>query len=440
MSKKISLGAAVTFMIITAAVTFCIAMVFSMNNFNEKVHNVKEREAMYEKIAEVDRIVRQNYSGDIDETALNDALAKSYIEGVGDQYGTYLSAKEYKALKESLEGKRVDVGAVFEISNGYLRVTEVYADSPALSAGLKVGDVVVKIDDTDLTINNIEEAAELIKGDAGTTVTLVVRRDNTDEPLEMTRRNVEIPTVESRLIGDKGYIRITTFNDVTPDQFDRALNNMLNGGAKSLIFDVRDNGGGTIDAAAKILDRLLPEGPIVSAVYKDGRTEVLATSDRIYVDSTPMVVLTNEKTASAAELFAQALKDYNMAKVVGTTTFGKGKMQQLFTLNDGSALNLTVADFLPPTSGSFDGVGVKPDYEVALKLEQGQSFTDIEEGEDGQLIRAIAILESMTQNDANGAITPPVTDRDDSSQSGGQTQSDSVSSSSSSSGSDDAAA
>ncbi|MBC8571009.1 S41 family peptidase [Zongyangia hominis] len=437
MSKKISLGAAITFMIITAAVTFCIAMVFSMNNFNEKVHNVKEREAMYEKIAEVDRIVRQNYSGDIDETQLTDALAKSYIEGVGDKYGTYLSAKEYKALKESLEGKRVDVGAVFEINNGYLRVTQVYDDSPAQSAGLKVGDIVVKIDDTDLTMNNISDAAELIKGDAGTTVTLVVRRDNTDEPLEMTRRSVEIPTVESRLIGDKGYIRITTFNDVTPDQFDRALNSMLNGGAKSLIFDVRDNGGGTIDAAAKMLDRLLPEGPIVSAVYKNGKTEVLATSDRISIDSVPMVVLTNEKTASAAELFAQALKDYSVAKVVGTTTFGKGKMQQLFTLNDGSAINLTVADFLPPVSGSFDGVGVKPDYEVALKLEQGQSFTDLEEGEDSQLIRAIALLESMAQNQGIDEIIPPATQQDDSSS---QSESSSESSSQSESSSEDQAA
>ena len=261
MSKKISLGAAITFMIITAAVTFCIAMVFAMNNFNEKVHNVKERETMYAKIAEVDRIVRQNYSGTIDETQLNDALAHSYIEGIGDEYGSYLSAKEYQELQEPLAGKRVEVGASFEVEGGSLRVTQVYDDSPAQNAGLQVGDMVVKIDDTDLTTDNIDQAAELIQGDAGTTVTLVVRRDNTDEELEMTRRNVEIPTVEARLIGEKGYIRITTFNDVTPDQFGKALNEMLNNGATSLIFDVRDNGGGTIDAAAKVLDTLLPEGP-----------------------------------------------------------------------------------------------------------------------------------------------------------------------------------
>lgn len=410
MSKKISLGAAITFMIITAAVTFCIAMVFAMNNFNEKVHNVKERETMYAKIAEVDRIVRQNYSGTIDETQLNDALAHSYIEGIGDEYGSYLSAKEYQELQESLAGKRVEVGASFEVEGGSLRVTQVYDDSPAQNAGLQVGDMVVKIDDTDLTTDNIDQAAELIQGDAGTTVTLVVRRDNTDEELEMTRRNVEIPTVEARLIGEKGYIRITTFNDVTPDQFGKALNEMLNNGATSLIFDVRDNGGGTIDAAAKVLDTLLPEGPIVSATYKDGTTEVLAESDGGYVYSTPMVVLVNEKTASAAELFAQALKDYGMARCVGTTTFGKGKIQQLFTLNDGSAINLTVGTFNPPYSSCFDGVGVKPDYEVALQLEDGTTFDDLEEEEDTQLQRAIAVLDQMLLNDTEGSQTTPQTE------------------------------
>ena len=243
----------------------------------------------------------------------------------------------------------------------------------------------------------------------GELVELVTFRTYVKED-EYHQMMVEIPTVEARLIGEKGYIRITTCNDVTPDQFGKALNEMLNNGATSLIFDVRDNGGGTIDAAAKVLDTLLPEGPIVSATYKDGTTEVLAESDGGYVYSTPMVVLVNEKTASAAELFAQALKDYGMARCVGTTTFGKGKIQQLFTLNDGSAINLTVGTFNPPYSSCFDGVGVKPDYEVALQLEDGTTFDDLEEEEDAQLQRAIAVLDQMLLNDTEGSQTTPQTE------------------------------
>ena len=148
----------------------------------------------------------------------------------------------------------------------------------------------------------------------------------------------------------------------------------------------------------------------VSATYKDGTTEVLAESDGGYVYSTPMVVLVNEKTASAAELFAQALKDYGMARCVGTTTFGKGKIQQLFTLNDGSAINLTVGTFNPPYSSCFDGVGVKPDYEVALQLEDGTTFDDLEEEEDAQLQRAIAVLDQMLLNDTEGSQTTPQTE------------------------------
>ena len=393
MNKKVSLGTAVTLMAIAAAIAVAITMVYSIRTFNDKLYNIKEREATYEKLSQIDKIVRSQYFGEINEKSLMDSIAEGYVEGIGDKYSLYLTASQYQQQLEALDGQTVGVGiSVIPDISGYMRVVEVYPDSSADKAGIQPDDLILKVDGLEVTADTYEDALSTLEGEAGTKVTLELRRDNEDqEPIELTRRKIDVPTVYYNVVDNIGYIQILEFGDATPNQFNKAIEAILGEGAEGLVFDVRSNPGGTIDSVSDVLDRLLPAGDIVSATYKDGTTEVLAVSDAREVDL-PMAVVINQKTASAAELFAQALSDYEKASTVGVTTYGKGLMQTIFKLDDGSALDITVAKYNPPKSPNFDGVGVVPDYEVKLTQEQELNLAELDQETDPQLRKATELV------------------------------------------------
>lgn len=393
MNKKVSLGAAICFMGIVAAVTFVITMIFSTDVFNGKVFRVKERERMYTKFAEIDRTVTQNFVGEIDEDQLLDAISAGYISGLGDRYAQYFSPEELKKEKLNNEGVLVGIGiaATIDDSKSYIQISEVYENSPASEAGLQTGDLIVKVDDQDVAEVGYTEAIGMVTGEAGTKVKITYRREGEDKSLELTRKRVEIPSVSYRMIGENGYIQIEDFNAATVSQFDTAVNACIEQGAKGLVFDLRNNGGGTLDSVGQMLDKLLPKGVIAYQRTKDGEKTEIYTSDAKQVDL-PMVTLTNGNTASAAELFVAALKDYDKAKSVGTTTYGKGVMQTRFDLSDGSAIRITTAYFDPPKSENFDGVGIKPDFVVTLTAEQEKSFASLDETSDPQLKKALEVV------------------------------------------------
>ena len=395
MNKKVSLGTAVTLMAIAAALAVAITMVYSIRTFNDKLYNIKEREATYEKLSQIDKIVRSQYFGEIDDKYLMDSIAEGYVEGIGDKYALYLTASQYRQQLEALEGQTVGVGiSVLPDISGYMRVVEVYPDSSADMAGIQPDDLILKVDGLEITADTYEEAVELLEGEAGTKVTLELRQNNEDqEPVELTRRKIDVPTVYYSIVDDIGYIQILEFGDATPNQFNKAIELILSEGAKGLVFDVRNNPGGTIDSVSDVLDRLLPAGNIVSATYKDGTTEILAVSDSREVEL-PMAVVINQKTASAAELFAQALADYEKAATVGVTTYGKGLMQTIYKLDDGSALDITVAKYNPPKSPNFDGVGVIPAYEVKLTQEQELNLALLDQNTDPQLSKARELVQA----------------------------------------------
>ena len=396
MNKKISLGAALALMFVITAVTFSITMIFSRQMFSTTVTNISQREAMYDKLSEIDSYVRKNYYGTIDEKNLNDYLAAGYIAGLSDRYATYYTASDYAKKQQENAGKLTGIGIRASRSeSGFIQVNEVYPDSPASEAGIQAGDLIVKVNDIDVTAETYENAISEIGGKAGTKVSMTVRSDNKDREIsEITRRVVVTPTVYPRMIGTAGYIKIVDFNENTYDQFKKAVEDLIgNNKAESLIFDLRNNTGGLVDPAIKMLDMLLPEGTIATAVYHDGSSEVLGVSDANCIEK-PMVVLTNENTASAAELFTQALRDYGVAKSVGSTTYGKGVMQVTHSLKDGSAIRITVAQYNPPKSPNYDGVGIKPDYEVALTEDQQKNFDQLTESTDPQLMKALEITRS----------------------------------------------
>lgn len=397
MNKKVSLGTAITLMAIAAALAVAITMVYSIRTFNDKLYNIKEREATYEKLSQIDKIVRSEYYGNIDEKYLMDSIARGYIQGISDRYALYLTADQYQQQLENVEGNKVGIGIdTICDTSGYMLVTEVYPESAADIAGISVGDLILQVGDLEVTAQTYEEAEASLEGDAGTKVSIVLRQDNEDqEPMELTRRKIEIPSVYMEVVDNIAYIQITEFADATANQFLRAIENAVREGAEGIIFDVRGNPGGTIDSVSQVLDRLLPAGDIVSATYKNGETKVLATSDDRELDM-PMVVVVNEKTASAAELFAQSLWDYEKGQVVGVTTFGKGLMQTIYRLDDGSALDITVAKYNPPKSPNFDGIGVVPDYEVKLTSEQAQLLAEgnLDREADPQMRKARELLNS----------------------------------------------
>ena len=409
MNRKITLGGAVTLAIMFSTVTFIMTMIYAQKTFDSRVFNIKERETMYAKLAEVDRLIRQKYFNTIDEQTLGENLVRGYIAGIEDKYGIYLTAEQYAETQSDYDGRMVDIGIVCSPDpGGYILIDKVYADSPAAVSELARGDLIIKVDELPVAAESYEAAVDALKGEPGTTVTVLVRRGSLEKSYTITRRKVEVPTAEGRMIGNIGYIRIVQFNDNTPDQFFKVMGQLMDNGAQALVFDVRGNPGGTIESVGKMLDKLLPEGPIISATYRNSTTpQVLITSDAEEV-KLPMAVLINAKSASAAELFAQALKDYNKAKAIGVTTYGKGSMQEIHKLSDGSALDFTVARYNPPKSPNFEGIGVKPDYEVKLTPELEKELENLDENSDLQLKKALEVVTAIVRDQSEpGAITDP---------------------------------
>lgn len=400
MNKKISLGAAITFMAITAAVTITITMFFSQRLFNNKVQNLAEREVMYSKLTEVDKYIRANYLGELDENTLNNYIAKGYVAGLGDRYSTYYTPEEYTNELNAYKGNLMGIGVSVSMdSSGYILVHDVYEDSPAETAGILPGDLIVKVNALDVTSTTYQEALEALKtGDIGTTVNLTVRRNNQDIGMEVTRQKLTITSVHSRLISDTvGYIQITEFNDATVAQFQQAINDMQSIGAQSLIFDLRSNGGGSVEAMARMADLLVPEGVIVSATYSNDVEKVLHRSGESELNM-PMVVLMDGNTASSSELFIAALMDYDKCKTVGATTFGKGVMQDIHQFSDGSAVKLTTAKIFSPKGYNYDGVGIEPEFKVDLVNPDNLPLSELDETTDAQLAKAVEVAKSWEKS------------------------------------------
>lgn len=391
MNKKVSLGLTISIAALAAAMTFIITLFFSLRHFNEQVQSVKEKAAKYERLEAVDSYVRQNFYQELDEEAVMDGMLKGYMSGLNDRYSHYMTAEEYKELQQTESGKTVGIGVTVTVDEeGYIHILEVEKNSPAESVGLQPDDRVIAVDGEDVLALGFEEATNRVRGEEGSTVVLTIRRDGKDKEYSIVRKTFDVTTVEGRLFGAGiGYISISNFRENTPAQFRQVMEDLIANGAKSLIFDVRDNGGGLLRSLEEMLDPMLPEGVIAVATYQDGSTETAVYSDAEEMDI-PMVVLVNENSASAAELFAASLKDFDKATLVGTTTFGKGIMQATTALEDGGGLTLTIATYQTTRSDCYHGVGVVPDIEVAAG--EDTDIDDADPATDPQLAKAIEIL------------------------------------------------
>lgn len=347
------------------------------------------------KVEIIDSYLDKYYVEEYDEFLVEEMLFSGMAAGVGDRYTYYMPEESLDQYLENANGNFDGVGIeVYSTQEGEVTISRVMKGQPAEEAGMQEGDVIIGVDGVDMRGSLINDVAAKIRGKAGTEVTIQVFRKSTDETLEMTMKRavVEMESVESRMIGsDIGYISISGFKDNTYDQFKAALENLQEQDMKGLVLDLRDNPGGLLKSVYHIGEELLPEGTMVYTLDKKGNRSDLEC-DKEYLDI-PLAVLVNANSASASEIFAGAVKDTGRGTLVGVQTFGKGLVQRLFTLPDGSGLNVTIQKYYTPSGTSIHGIGVEPDEKVQLPEKYiSTALTDIPEAEDNQLQKALDVL------------------------------------------------
>lgn len=343
-----------------------------------------------EKLSVLKGLIDENYIGDVDEEALEEGIYKGYIQGLEDPYSVYYNEEETKDLYETTEGEYSGIGAVLsqDLESGVITLVQIYEGSPAAKAGLKDNDILTKVGDIEVTGMDLSEVVTYIKGEKGTDVDLTVLRGEDAEEITVTatRDTVEAQTVKYEMLeGQTGYLSVSEFDSVTYAQYEEALNKLTDQGMTGLIVDLRNNPGGNLNTVCEMLDLVLPKGTIVYTEDKDGKRET-ATSDDEHQINVPMVVLVNGNSASASEIYAGAIQDYGIGKIVGTQTYGKGVVQQIFDLGDGTSVKLTIAEYFTPNGRNIDGEGITPDVEVEYEADENNPEAD------NQLEKALEVM------------------------------------------------
>ena len=352
------------------------------------------------KINELTAYTKLYYYDDIENEKLQDGLYTGLIDGLGDKYSVYYNEEDYQALQISTTGQYYGIGAGLSQDKDTMVVTvnKVYEGTPSESAGLLKDDVIVSVDGTEAASMELSELVKLIRGEKGTTVHLEIYRPSTEENLsfDVERQDITLPSVSHKMFEDGiGYVHIDSFETETATQFEEAVKDLEDQGMKALIIDVRYNPGGMVTAVVQILDDILPEGTVVYTEDKNGNRQDYTSSGDTYLDY-PLAVLINGESASASEILAGAVKDYQYGTLIGTTTFGKGIVQTVFPLEDGDAVKLTTAKYFTPNGNYIHGVGIEPDIELEYEY-LDKDATSYDEAYDNQIQKAIEVLKDKIQ-------------------------------------------
>ena len=391
MNKKRGIYNVIMLVILTMIITFVLTTLFMYNYFQDKKNYVVLPSTDTAELTNLDRaiiglkkIIDQKYLGEINEQELYEGAIKGYISALNDKYSSYYTKEEIEELKVSLLGNYVGVGAYLQedTTSNVIKVLLPIEGSPAKEAGIQVGDIITKVNGVEYTGKELTQASAAMKGEEGTTVELEILRNGEKKTFTITRRSIKVYHIASEVIEDDvGYMYIQTFDEGCADEFKQKYNELKQKNIKSLVIDLRNNGGGIVDEALEILDCILEKNKVMLiTVDKNGNEETSKSKSNPVVD-VPIVVLVNGQTASASEIMAGALKDYNKAKIVGEKTYGKGVIQELMYLTNGSALKLTTNEYYTPNRNKINEIGITPDYEVELSDET-----------DTQLKKAIELL------------------------------------------------
>lgn len=391
--KKQRIYKTVMLVILTVFLTFILTTMYISNKYNLENVNIstltESKSKIYNYINNIKRILEEKYLNGIDEEKMSEMAIKGYVAGLQDPYTQYITKDEMEEYKVNLQGNYVGIG-IYMYANTEKNTIEIISPiegSPAETAGILPGDTIISVNGIKYTGEQIDEASTAIKGKEGTSVKLEILRNQELKNLEITRKKVVTNPIESKkLENDIGYIKVTSFDEETADSFKLKFEELKKQEIKSLIIDLRNNGGGLVDSALQIADYIVPKGKeLLITVDKDKKEKIEKSKNDVLIDM-PIVVLVNKSSASASEILAGALKDLDEAKIVGTTTYGKGVIQELLTFRDGSGLKVTTHEYYTPKRNKINGVGIEP-HEI-VELQKGITTNE----DDTQLQKAIEIL------------------------------------------------
>lgn len=352
--------------------------------------------AVKSKLNRIKSIIDTYYLDEIDEDKMVEGMYKGLVSSLEDPYSVYYTKDEFAALMESSSGSYCGIGAYVsqDVKTGVITIVKPFEGGPAYKAGMLPGDIIYKVSGEEATGKDLSEIVSKMKGEEGTTVDLEIIRAGESDPIKLTieRRTVEVPTISYEMLDNKvGYIQIAEFDEVTGPQFRSAITDLDNQGMIGLVIDLRNNPGGLLDTVCDMLDRMLPEGLIVYTEDKNGtRTEEVKSTAEESFDK-PLVVMINGNSASASEVFAGAIQDYGIGTILGTTSFGKGIVQSVIPLSDGSGVKVTVSKYYTPKGRNIHEIGIEPDVVVELK-DKLKTKVVIDKSEDNQLQEAIKII------------------------------------------------
>ena len=384
----VALSVFITFMITSISLyTYFVEnpVSVSANNTNKDISS---------KLTKYREIIDKYFLGDVDDEKLEEGAIKGYIEGLGDPYTEYISKADMDTYLDDTMGNFVGIGIYMIKNTQYdkIQVLSTIKGGPAEKVGIQAGDLIVSVDGVDYKASDMTVASNNIKGEAGTKVVVEILRGAETIKYEITREKVKVNQVEGKVISNNiGYIQFTSFDETTAEDFKAKYEELAKQNIKSLIIDLRNNGGGIVDQALEIADYMTDKDSVLLYEVDKNNKETVRKSKNDAIINMPIIILTNENTASASEILAGALKDLGKAKTVGTTTYGKGVIQQILKLNDGSGIKITIEEYQTPNRNKIHKVGIEPDEKVELP-ESVQNSLSIKESEDTQLQKAIEML------------------------------------------------
>ena len=399
--KRQNIYRVIMLIVLTAVITFMVTTIAMYSKFqnsgslSSNGSSSSSENTLVKTLQSFKAMINKLYIGDVDEDAMIEGALKGYVEGLGDPYTEYYTKEEMADLREELNSEYVGIGVY--IGNNAVDNTIVIAgtikSSPAEEAGLKAGDVVEKIDDVSYTGKQLSEATKVLKAEEGTTVKLTILRDEKEIEINITRRKITVEHVSSKMMDNNvAYIKIDSFDNNVADSFKSQLTDLMKGNVNGIIIDLRSNGGGIVTEATDIADLFLEkdETILITKSKKDNEEKITKSKQEPIVKNTPVVILVNEATASASEILAGALKDKYNATIVGKTTYGKGVIQSLYNLKDGSGLKITTDEYFTPNHNKIQKTGITPDVEVDLTKDADGNY---ETGDkDEQLLKAIEFI------------------------------------------------
>ena len=384
-------------MILVAFITFIVTFIgmykyFTEDGFGKQLVSTSNTNSeLTTELNKYRKIIDKYFLGEVDEENLKEGAIKGYIEGLDDSYTEYISKEDMEDYMADATGNFVGIGIymVQDTETNKIMVLAPIKGSPAEEAGIQPGDYIIAVDDVEYTGEEMTTASNKIKGEEGTTVKIKILRGTETKEYELKRENIKVNPVEGKVVeGNIGYIQFSSFDEGTSEDFKAKFEELQKQGIKSLIIDLRNNGGGIVDEALEIADFILEKDDVILYEVDKNGNEEIEKSENDPIINMPVILLTNENTASASEILAGAVKDHNKAKIVGTKTYGKGVIQQVLTLPDGSGLKITSEEYLTPNKTKINKVGIEPDEKVELP-DTVENVLTVEEKDDTQLQKAI---------------------------------------------------